>query len=232
MSKTFLQLSKFVASKSGTITGDFPLTVVSQTSRNKKVVDCTANAWRAIQTMHNNWIWMRKEIVSALTIGNNQYAGVTLGLTGANALARWITEPGTYTIYDPAIGVADEAALTKVPWAEWRAKYYVGTQNNNRPQVYTISPQNELRVGPKPDKAYVFRGEYYQVVQDLTVDSDVPNLPSDYHDIVAWRGLLLLAENDEAVGQVGEANAEYGRLLSALESTQLPTLSFAQEPLA
>lgn len=228
--KTFLQLCQFMASKTGTISGTLPLTVLNQSARLKKVVVNTALAWRTIQGLQQQWLWMRKDFTKALTIGSTEYAGVTT--FSIADFGRWVTDPGTITIYDPAIGVGDESELTKISWAEFRVRYLKGTQNQNRPGHYAISPQNALRIGVVPDKAYVIRGEYYTAVQDLAADADVPLLPADYHDMIAYRALMFMAEDDEAVAQLSTATAEYARLMSVVETTQLPEITTDPEPIA
>lgn len=229
MSKTFLELCQFVAEKTGTITPGSPLSVVAQTGRLLKVVNRTNDGWRAIQTSKADWLWMRKEFTKAAIIGIARYTGAGLGITD---FARWVRNPETYTIYDPAIGVADESPLAEIPWADWRVLYGRGNQVPNRPTHFAITPANEIVLGCIPDKAYVFKGEYMQAVQELTGDGDVPNLPSDFHILIGWKGLLLLAEDDEAATQVSTAQFEHDKLYSALCLPQLEKITFAPNPLA
>jgi hypothetical protein len=86
-------------------------------------------------------------------------------------------------------------------------------------------------LGPTPDDAYVITGEYYKTIQKLTADGDIPELPSDYHEIIMWKALLLLDEHDEAVAAASFAERNYRNLMRELQRDQLPRVR-TQGPLA
>jgi hypothetical protein len=57
----------------------------------------------------------------------------------------------------------------------------------NQPDLLERRTGRSLLVGPKPDKAYVVRGEYQRGPQTLADDGDVPIMPTQYHDAIVWR---------------------------------------------
>lgn len=226
---TFLELCQKVARESGTVSGTLPSAVTSQTGRLAKIVYWTVEAWRQIQNLHASWLWMRDEFDSpATTAGTARYTAVSWNLT---RWAEWITEPDTVTMYLEADGVADEGLLTYIPWATYRAVYERGTQTADRPVHYSISPAKEFCLGPKPDDAYIVRGEYRKSPQTLSANTDEPEMPTRFHDLVAHYALLLLAEHDEAPMHIGVAERRKRELLDQLERDQLPKLELPS-PLA
>ena len=109
----FLQLCQRVALESGTLAG-LPsfLTVAGASGRAAKIVAWTADAWVQIQNERPDWLFRTAEFNHALVIGTNRYSG-----SADFALAdfgRWLPDTNdrlTMTLYDPAIGVADETPI-------------------------------------------------------------------------------------------------------------------------
>jgi hypothetical protein len=223
----YLSLVQALVRESGTMSGVAVTTVSGQTGRQLKCVDWISNAYVTIQNRQKNWLWMMGEWSHALTIGTARYTAAALGLTRHR---RWITGDQVMTLYDPAIGVADEGAITEISWETWRRKYGRGTQTAARPIEYAVSPAGEMCFGPFPDKAYVVGGEYYKSAQVLAANTDTPEMPEDHHMLIVWEALLTLDEHDEAsVSKAFRRSIDAGR---ALDLDQLPTITIGGGPLA
>jgi hypothetical protein len=226
---TFLELCQMVARESGTISGTLPTTVSAQTGRLNKIVNWTNLAWLDIQNTRSSWLWMRQEFMGAAIANTSRYTPASWDI---DDLSSWITDAGTVTLYDTSIGVSDEGELPFTPWPEWRVIYGRGTQTPNRPVTYTITPANEFALGPLPDTTYTVRGEYVQVPQSLSANTDTPNCPLRFHNIVAYRALMMLAGHDEAPTTYAEAQSNFSRFMSDLERDQLPAWGSGSGPLA
>jgi len=226
---TFLELCQKVAKESGTISGTYPTAVASQNGRLKLIVDYTIDGWKQIQNSRNAWAWMRKEFTGPLTAGTAKYTGASFSILD---FARWVTEEDSLTMYLTATGVSDEGELAAISWANWRKAFGRGLQVNNRPTSFSVSPSNELVFGAIPNDAYTINGEYYQTAQTLIADSDIPNLPSRFHDIIVYKSLVLLGEFDEAPTAIATAQRKYNDMLSDLERDEMITVSVASEPLS
>lgn len=200
-----LQLCQRTVRESGTISGDAtPSTVTGQSGRLRKVVDWVPTAWLQIQNLHDDWLWMRAEFSGAVVQGTARYTNTDWSLA---RWSRWITDPDdTMTIYKTALGVSDESVLREITWAQWRAKYGRGTQTQNRPTEFAISPQGEFCLGPVPDASYTARGEYQKSAQELAADADIPELPdTTLHTVIVWKALLLLSQFDEGTWETSVA---------------------------
>ncbi|WP_022727223.1 phage adaptor protein [Fodinicurvata sediminis] len=219
---TFLELAQMVARESGTVSGNLPSSVTNQTGRLAKIVHWTADAWRQIQNSRASWRWMRGEFEGTTTAGTARYTGASFNL---NRWADWITDADSMTLYRQSDGVSDEGPILYLPWQDYRRAYDRGAQTNNRPIHYTISPSGELCFGPKPDDAYVVRGEYRKSPQKLESDGDIPEMPERFHEAIAWYGLMLLAEHDEGQLHISVAMRRYRMLMDDLMRDQLPEVS-------
>lgn len=227
---TYLELVRRVASDSGTGAdfADTATTLVGLTGRARKFKDWTARAWERIQTMRPDWLWMRERFTGTLVVGQRSYDGVVLTADlrfGAFDTARGVRED-RFSLYDPAIGQNEEAPIRWVPYEAFSRAYEIGSGSTEqgRPTRFTIMPGGILALHPIPDAAYVLRGAYVKSPQILVDDGDVPEMPAQFHDLIVYEALTLLAGTDEAPSQLPVFRNERRRLMTALVRDQMPKI--------
>lgn len=229
---TFLALCQAVARESGTFPNvdTDPQTTVSQEGRLLRLVYWVNDAWGEIQREQRLWRWMQAEAIGDMVAGANGYNGSALGVSAR--FGEWLPfADGTdcqVSRWDPEIGRSDEGFLPFVDWMQFRQVYLSGAnaEKTGKPAVCSLSPNGELTVFPKPDKAYKLRCPYRKSAQQLAGDGDVPEMPGDFHDAIKWKGLVYLGMFDEATEQKAEWQSKYGRVMGHLRSSQLPSVSF------
>ena len=231
---TCLLLCQAVARESGTISGVNPAAVTDQSGRLLKIVEWTAQSWVKIQNLHADWRWMVKEFSDTTTAGAGKYTAASWSLTD---LRDWLRDDKVtyyypHTIYLTATGVSDEGALREISWQSWRTTYGRGSQTNNKPTEYAISPAGEFCLGAIPDDTYTVSGEYKQAAVRMTANGDIPDLPDAFHELIVWGSIMLLAEFDEAVEKRAAAAIKYDELLEDLERDQLPVITIGGGPIA
>lgn len=226
---SFLILCQRVAARSGTVSGTQPLAVTSQTGRLAKIVEWVEDAYVEIQGQRDEWLWMRGEYETALTIGLAAYEISALVADRPGALIAGNTEHSALSLYDADIGVSDEGRISVLGWAEFRAKALIGgaRETTGKPVMAAVDNAGSLHVWPTPDKAYVIHGVYRKAAQRLEASIDVPDMPVDFHDLIMWQALLYLGEYDESLAQLPLWNRNYMKLLSNLERRQLPAIQLA-----
>lgn len=232
---TYLQITQKSVRESGTTQSVSPSSVASQTGRLLQFVNWTADAWTWVQNKHSFWRWMRKEFSGKETVsGTARYTAASWSITD---FARWREDDireGYYplTIYKQATGVSDENYLRQVSYEYWRSVYGRGTQTNDRPSVYAISPLNKICLGPIPDAVYIIGGEYQKTPQVLSDNDDVPECPARFHDIIVWKALIFAAEFDEAPLYIGRASKNFTEMMGQLELDQLAPVVISFDPIA
>jgi hypothetical protein len=245
---TFLELCQMVARESTVISGALPSSVVSQTGKLGKLVNWTAEAWIEIQMLRPDWFWMQGEFTSPATAsgGTGRYSAASFGITtrfGDWTRDKRLQNGDVYrpmTLYAVADGVAGEGALVEISWERWRTKYGRGTQTENKPSEWAVSPAGEFCLGPIPDGAYIIKGPYQKSVQDLrvqvgstSINLNTPECPESFHPIVAWAGLKKLIRHDEAPAGVWDgADAYFKGFLAGLERHELEDMTLAGDPVA
>ena len=225
----FLTLCKRVRQEAG-ISGDGPVTTVAQTGMMRKVVDWTAQAWSDIQISRADWLFMNKEFTFDTVAATRDYLAADYAITD---LKLW--DKNTFLIYENSVGVSDENTLYFLPYHKWRDSYRarMSDRPDDRPQLFTILPDNKVRFEPRPDKIYTISGEYKRTTQVLSADSDEPtSFPDDYHMMIVWLAVKYYAFYEDAPEVLELAEISYDTLLNRLMDDQLPVFNTDFEALA
>ena len=237
---TFLEIVNDVARESGISGAAASVSAVTgQTGQALRFVEWVAQSYKSIQGRHYNWRWLRSRFTVNTTSGDDEYAGTDCTDSRLSAVITrfksWIPYDDNggpnCKIYLTSGGVGGERWLQMMPWSHFRAIYRIGSQNNGAPAYFSIDPQNNLVLGPKPDAVYTIQGEYQMSAQVLAANGDTPEMPSDYHDLIVFEALARYARFSAAPEVLAQAEREASRLTRQLEANQLPQISFAP-PLA
>jgi len=202
-----------------------PVTTVNQTGDMLKVVEAIDTAYELIQNLHSNWLFLRNEF-SFQSIANTQaYTTTALGLT---EFGDWRKEGGV-SCYLTSAGAGGEQWLGYQEWDDFRDYYNFGTRRTltDQPIHFSIMPNKALALGPTPNDIYTVSGEYFKRAQAMTANSDEPLIPAKYHMIIMWRGLMLMAQSNNAIERYDKGEKNYKSMLRGLRSDQLPEISLA-----
>lgn len=223
---TYLELVKKLASKSGSMDEDAITTVTGLAGRSRKMANWVSEAYTNIQISRRDWGWLVTEFEWPLIPGTAVYTPASFNL---DRFATWEMDRQWYmplTIRDDSIGVSDENALPQMSFEQYRTRYGRGDQSDlNRPVDWAISPRNEILFGPYPDAAYVVRGQYVKGPQTLAGNSDIPEMPERFHQLIVWEALRLMMLDDGAYQEVSFPTQEMATLRHLLEIDQLPEVA-------
>ncbi len=228
---TYLELCVRARQESG-ISGGGPTTVLNQTGQLLKVVDWVSFAWVEIQQMRPNWLFMWEEFTFDTIIDQRDYDAASLAAPITN-LKLWDVD--SFLIYETALTEIDQNALLYLNYQLWRVRNreQMNVRSADRPQQFTLLPDNKVRFEPKPDKVYTIDGEYKRSTQQFVADADVPtNLPDDFHMLIVWQALKNYAWHEDAAEVMDQAETNFDNLLFRLENEQLMDMSEDFETLA
>lgn len=223
---TFLELVKDLARQDGSIAVTSITSVVDQTGRVEKMVNWVQKAYNNIQNSRRDWGWLVEEFTHDLIPGTPIYTPASFNLT---RFSNWVGDSYNgympLSLYDPLTGLSDEAEVGQVTYEYWRQRYGRGDQNIeywDRPTEWTVTPKNELAFGPYPDVAYTIRGQYQKGPQSLEANTDIPEMPARFHDLIVWEAHRLLLIHDGAYQESQFPTQEMATLRHQLEMDQLP----------
>jgi hypothetical protein len=227
---TFLDLCQRTASEcSVSLTG--PASVVGQTGRLGQVVNWVQTSWGDIQTLHDDWFFMRSSFTVDTTSGDGEYAygdcTDTVASAAISSFHRWVGDKGeecevTPKIYLVSAGVATQTDLVFLDWRDFTAMYLIGTQTNSYPRHWTRSPSGKLLLGPKPDGIYRVTGDYQKAATALSGDSDEPELPAQYRMAIVYGAMMSYGRYNGAPEVFTDGQARYAKAMSEMRRTQRP----------
>ena len=229
---TYLQLCQDFQRECG-ISGTQISAVTSQTGEYNRIVNWVRHTYTEIQNKHPNWRWLRRRFYLETVADDGSYAySDAFDLTTSLAISRFrrwwpLDELGcnNFTIYLQSAGVAGERYLPFIDWTYFKDLYLRGTQTSNQPAHVSIDPQNNIVVGPAPNDVFVVRGEYQRSAQILAADSDEPEMPANFHQLIVYDAMKKKYAPYESAPEVFDAGQINGRdLWRQLELDQLPAI--------
>jgi hypothetical protein len=127
---------------------------------------------------------------------------------------------------------ADNANIAYIPWPLWLSGGYEDDMASiGFPRVFTETPDGEYDFWPRPDQEYVLTFTYSANPQILSAHGDeVEDLPSQYHDMIAWRAVMYWADKNERPSQFARAERRYEGYMNRLVGNKKPKPTFGNNP--
>lgn len=215
---TFLDLCKDVRRECG-LSGTGPAGVQNQVGMDEKIVNWVKNAWIDIQESQRYWrfMWKNDGLITC-TIGNRSYDPVSLGFDVRNL------ELDSVTCRLPTETVKLE--MNYIDYESFRSMYLNITPTPGRPNCFTWTPDNKILLNPIPSAEYQIEFEYYRNHQTLATNTDVPIMPTRYHQLLVYYAMVHYASHDDAVGVYQDANIQLRKWQTALQNDQCDTIQF------
>ena len=221
------------------IAGSGPNTVVGQTGMMEKIVNWVADSYLDIQLRYPNWRWMRSNFTVIASASDDTYPFLdcTDDKTSAaiNRFAQWWANDrlDPFKIYLTSAGVANQGWMNYLPYENFRALYKFGPQQSVTGQPFHVSvdDDDQIVIGPKPNGTYTLQGSYQRGPQILVADANEPDMPGRFHDLIVYYAMERYATHSVAPEVLARAIREGGRIMRALEQSQMPQIRFGR-PLA
>ena len=221
----FLLLCQRLRQEAG-LTGSGPTTTVGQTGISKQVVDWINSAYIDVLSQHSNWQFMQESFSFETVASQREYSVAETGLTD---LEKWkVDDYGSFRVYLTSSGVANEQYMYPILWDDYRQMYLYGATRTAEglPSYFSIQPDNGINFYLVPDAAYTITGEYFKTPTELSGNTDIPIIPTQFHMIIVWRALMFYAGFDAANEKYAMGKNEYNKLLMRLEIDRLPKMTF------
>ena len=228
----FLALCQALVRKVG-ISGRIT-TTAGQTGEMGDVVGWIDEAWLDLQRKNTNWDWMRYDFTVNSVAAQRAYAptactDVELG-SAITSFSKWHKD--TLRIYHTATGRSSETFLNELPYKVFRDVYQLATEQSGPPDTFAVRPRDKsLLLGPMPDGIYTVWGDYQRAPRSLSGNTDVPDLPEEYHWLIVHLAAQKYATFEAAPEVLADATTNANRMMDALLETQTEEVELG-EPLA
>ena len=228
--KTFLQICQDAVRESGVSSAGGPVSILTATGIEKKIVGYVIQAWLDIQTYRPDWPWMFKAFSFNTSPDKQRYPCVELNLTDVE---NW--DLSGVSIYKTADGKAGEMFLGSTTYDKWWNFHRIGLQLPAQPSAIFYDPAtNDLMLFPVPDAEYTIGLRYYRAAQRLAANGDIPIMPTNqaWQDIIMWRALWYYGYHDGAPDILAEAEIKYGEMINALDNRFGQNIFIVGRPIA
>lgn len=202
------------------------------------IVDTIPRAYERIQNEHPSWNWMRKQVSIILTAGTRVYSLSAIQAKQSDwygLVPFWASNyPWPYIlIYDSGLPAANQVDYPYpfVEYIDWRGFWdRLPRPANTQPNRVTEQPNKALEFDPAPALApsggqWGFRSDYRVINQVLALQSDVPAMPAEFHEMIAYLTVMLVAEMRGTQGPgVAYAMSNYQIMMDRLKARYLPQM--------
>lgn len=212
----FLKMAQEVRKRVG-LQGSGPSSV-SATGQEGLVISLVQDSWRDLQTLRKHWKWMRDTKTFLLSANVTTYLPATI-FGPTNRFKRWYESPMYITVNS-----------LKSPLQYISYNQFIYLHNNDVdsgiPSSYTIRPQDNALIFPKPNDMYTITADYHKSVQELTLAPDVPEMPSDYHMAIVYDAIYRYSATLNIPHVYQLYAAQHSKLMGDLLRDQNPQLPF------
>lgn len=237
---SLVQRAMVEGAASGSIT-----TTANESGEAQRFINWVTSAWNDLQTIHDDWKWMRSSYILAASGDSTDGPGLSFTTVAGQAVYQNGTAPGqtgidpdtfqkwvrgSFWCYPTATGYTAETQLDLVDFDAWRSTYMLGANRDvqTRPVAMAEGPDFSICLGPPPAVGYTVTGDYYRAPSQMSADSDTPTgLPGAQHMIIVWKALLDYGGYEAASDVYQRAESHYESMLSQLEILRLPEVGFA-----
>ena len=220
----YLSLANALVQKCG-ISGVSLTTLQNQTGEAGRVAAWIDEAYLNVQLAYPNWDWMRATVSFPTVSGQGSYTPTEAGVTD---FGWW--KQDSFRRYITATGVRSETFLSNIRYDAYRDTYLFGNMrlSNGDPLVVAFGPDLSINLGLIPgDVGYTIVGEYFKQPLHLTLDADTPLIPSQYHQIIVYRAMMMYGMYEAAQEVTIEGTNLYNTMLRRLVRDQLSDVQFA-----
>lgn len=213
----YLELVQRTRREAG-IAGSGPTTTVALAGEMLRLAEWVREAYLEIQNSQPYWNWLHKTVSIDLAPGGQVFHPVN----------GWSIYPIRYELdsfhlFDPTIGVKDTSFLQFDDYPVAR-RTYIGPQVA-RPTKFTVLPTREVKMNAILDKAYNLTLDYYGTAEELTLNTDVPSLPEQYHLAIVWKALTYYADYEEVPLLRTTATLKFTQIYDQMLRTETPEMT-------
>lgn len=225
----YLQLVQTLASEGGVVPGAgpagsataVPASLGAASGLVLKMSAWVKRAWIDIQTARDDWQWMVGELEDTVSSGIDRYSEADFGLT---RWQQWLpnAEDGSsnFSIYKTSDGAADETMLAFEPFSSFYRRLRGTQPAAAKPSIMSVDTAGQIVLWPVPDATYTIRGLYRKSPQELSADTDTPEMPASLHNLIWIRAAFLADAYDEAPDRLPIWQADEQRYWQALIHAQ------------
>ncbi|MBV8658234.1 MAG: hypothetical protein JO142_10465 [Burkholderiales bacterium] len=229
---TLLSIVNDARMEAGLASGDLTTLQSGLSLEDQRFMRWAQMEYRKMCAKHRDWQFLRQTFdFGPLTAGVASYTPAQVGALATSTFTAqqfkdWKRD--SFRLYSTGSSYGDEQLSTFMPWDQFRNVYQYSNQRNitSRPVAFSIDPLKNLWFGITPDATgWRVDGELYLNPISLSADTDRPQWPVQYDDLLTYLVLRAYGVFMSAPEVVQRASQEIGPLYAQLLLDQLPVIT-------
>lgn len=184
------------------IAGNGVSTTIDQTGESARLVNWIDQAYEDVQNEYFDWRFLR-----------------ATGSFNTQTITNIIQPASDLNIWDRERIFNDEGMQMSVQSYD----YYDGqidVTTLGKPNEFVVNADNTLTAIAYPDAIYAYTYDYFKAPEVMTVDSDTPNFPAQFHRVIVGRALIYYGNYESAGEMIMQGKEIYSTLLNRLSANQ------------
>ncbi len=214
----FLALCKRLRQEAG-YSGNGPASVKGQAGEAQRIVDWVRSAWLDIQTMHDDWKFMRETFSCTIAEQENACVAVPERFHRIKEKTVVFRRPDGSRYFPTEITPEEMLVVQRDQ-----------TDIAGIPQLFSVD-DGVMTVFPTAKETITVSGDFFCTPKEFTENTDVPVMPEQYHMAIVWYALTQVGGFDESPNLYARGGENFQRLFSAMNGTQRPNIQ-RNRPLA
>lgn len=228
---TYLKICQNVARECGISGGadasPNPTAVTGQIGELNRVVNWVADAYIEIQNAEY-YRWLRKKFTVNTVSGTATYAfGVVTDVDDAAFITRFDRwrfndRRNPPKLFLTSSGVGSQIFLSYTAWDNFEYLYETGSlqDQTSQPVHITVNSKDEIQLGIKPNDIYTLTGSYHKSAQILAVNGDIPEMPTQYHNLIMYQAMIYYGYFDVAPEIIARGKEGFNLIRNQLKRNQ------------
>lgn len=221
----FLNIAQTVRSLAG-IQGTGPTSVVDAQGIEAVIVQFVKDANIDLQSLRDDFEFMEETKTFTTVVGQSTYTRAIIFNSSEPPLKTY--KHGSFCITDTN---GKKHWLREYEYFEAFEDRYLNETQRELPMEVGINSQRSVVLGHSPDNNYVVQFKYYRNPQILSDNSDIPWIPSAFHNLIVYKALEKVAVYLSQPEIYRGYSAETARLAAALMRTSVPKKRIRTRPI-
>ncbi len=194
---------------------------VNNNTYQSTLIEIAKVAWTDIQTKRKDWYFLEASTSFYIDENGEDYpVDTALGAPGQR-FSHWDKD--------------------RVYWVNKKLRYYTNdwyyrknVDNTTRinPDYFTVQNKDNTLSFNKVDGQYPITANYYKSAQELYLDTDVPDMPDEYHNIIVYKAISEMGSLIGTGNLIQRYEQKYASMFGDLMRAQLPSKDLKRRSIA
>ena len=195
------------------------------------VVQWIRDAWHQVQNSRRDWKWMQRASQFSTQIGKNIYTLADIAATDPEVarLRRWYRND-----FRQVQGESEDRPVNYMQEALYERRYSNKPPSTQGHPIALTIRERDLAVWlyPMPDDVYPIHMRYALRASELVKNTDVPEMPEEYHELLVWKAIEQFGYYHNAVERVQSGVKRAREINNELVNSSTTDMVLADNPLA